>query len=62
MNPPIRDENHQMGIWKGVKEKVIDVLVQIMHLIQLMKKTKISKVTIRNDWCANIATYNAKFC
>ena len=26
MNPPIRDENHQMGIWKGVKDKVIDVV------------------------------------
>ena len=26
MNPPIRDEAHREGIWKGIKEKVIDVV------------------------------------
>ena len=26
MNPPIRDESHQIGIWKGVQNKVIDVI------------------------------------
>ncbi len=26
MNPPIRDENHLKGIWKGVEEKIIDVI------------------------------------
>ena len=26
MNPPIRDEAHWAGIWKGVKDKIIDVI------------------------------------
>ena len=26
MNPPIRDEGHREGIWKGIKEKIIDVV------------------------------------
>jgi len=26
MNPPIRDKSHNIGLWKGVKEKVIDVV------------------------------------
>jgi dihydroorotase len=26
MNPPIRDESHREGIWKGIKEKIIDVV------------------------------------
>ena len=26
MNPPIRDESHQVGIWKGVTDRVIDVI------------------------------------
>jgi len=26
MNPPIRDETHRVGIWKGITEKIIDVI------------------------------------
>ncbi len=26
MNPPIRDKSHNIGLWQGVKEKVIDVV------------------------------------
>ena len=26
MNPPIRNKEHNIGLWKGVKEKVVDVI------------------------------------
>ena len=26
MNPPIRDKNHNIGLWEGVKKKIIDVV------------------------------------
>ena len=41
MNPPIRDEAHREGIWKGIKEKVIDVVgSDHVRLTQLMKRKK----------------------
>ena len=40
MNPPIRDESHQTGIWKGVKDRVIDVIGSdhAPHTIEEKKK------------------------
>ena len=26
MNPPIRDKSHNIGLWKGIKEKIVDVI------------------------------------
>ena len=40
MNPPIRDESHQTGIWKGVKDRIIDVIGSdhAPHTIEEKKK------------------------
>jgi len=26
MNPPIRDKSHNIGLWKGIEEKIVDVI------------------------------------
>ena len=61
MNPPIRDESHQIGIWKGVQNKVIDVIGSD-HAPHTIDEKRISKYSIRYDWCANPIAHNAKFC
>ena len=62
MNPPIRDESHQVGIWKGVKDRVIDVIGSDHAPHTIEEKKKISKITIRYDGCSNTVTNNVKFC